>query len=72
MKLQKNVGSIDKLVRYGIAAVLVIVGILLWNTLAALSVVLFVFAVVLSLTALFSFCGLYSLFGINTCKLEKK
>ncbi len=72
MKLQKNVGSIDKLVRYGLALVLVVVGILVWNSLMALSIVLFLFSIALTLTALFSFCGLYSLFGINTCKLEKK
>lgn len=72
MKLQRNVGSIDKLVRYGLALVLVVVGILVWNSLMALSIVLFLFSIALTLTALFSFCGLYSLFGINTCKLEKK
>lgn len=72
MKLQRNVGSIDKLVRYGLALVLVVIGILVWNSSMALSIALFVFAIALTLTALFSFCGLYSLFGINTCKLEKK
>lgn len=72
MKLQRNVGSIDKLVRYGLALVLVVIGILVWNSSMALSIVLFLFSIALTLTALFSFCGLYSLFGINTCKLEKK
>lgn len=72
MKLQKNVGSTDKLIRYVLSAVLVVVGFLLLNQLLWLSIALFVFALALTLTALFSFCGLYTLFGINTCKLEKK
>lgn len=72
MKLQKNVGSTDKLIRYVLSAVLVVVGFLLLNQLLWLSIALFVFALALTLTALFSFCGLYTLFGINTCKIEKK
>lgn len=72
MKLQKNVGSTDKLIRYVLSAVLVVVGFLLLNQVLWLSIALFVFALALTLTALFSFCGLYTLFGINTCKLEKK
>ncbi len=72
MKINKNVGSTDKLIRYVLSAVLVVVGALLFNQMMGLSIALFVFAAVLTLTALFSFCGLYTLFGINTCKLEKK
>ncbi len=72
MKIQKNVGSTDKLIRYVLSALLVVTGILLINQQLWLSIALFVFALVLTLTALFSFCGLYTLFGINTCKLEKK
>lgn len=72
MKIQKNVGSTDKLIRYVLSALLVVTGILLLNQMLWLSIALFVFALVLTGTALFSFCGLYTLFGINTCKLEKK
>ena len=72
MKLQKNVGSTDKLIRYVLSAVFVVVGFSLLNQVLWLSIALFVFALALTLTALFSFCGLYTLFGINTCKLEKK
>lgn len=72
MKIKQNVGSTDKLIRYALAALLVVVGVLLWNTAMAVSIAMFVFALILTLTALFSFCGLYTLFGISTCKLEKK
>jgi multisubunit Na+/H+ antiporter MnhG subunit len=72
MKLKKNVGTTDKIVRYVISVLLVIGGILLLETSVALSVFMFVFAVVLTVTALVSFCGLYTLFGVSTCKLEEK
>jgi hypothetical protein len=72
MKLKKNVGTTDKIVRYVISVLLVIGGIVLLETSVALSVAMFVFAAVLTVTALVSFCGLYTLFGVSTCKLEEK
>ena len=66
MKLKKNVGKIDQIIRYIIALVLVVLAVLLniyWLIIPAL----IVFG-----AALFSFCGLYRLFGINTCKIEKE
>lgn len=68
MKLKKNVGKIDQMVRYALALILIILGLTLsiyW---------LFIPAFIMIFTALFSFCGLYRLFGINTCKvaIEKK
>lgn len=72
MKLKQNVGTIDKIVRYVISGLLVIGGIVFIETNVVLSVIMFAFAVVLTLTALVSFCGLYTLFGISTCKIEEK
>jgi multisubunit Na+/H+ antiporter MnhG subunit len=72
MKLKKNVGTADKIVRYVISVLLVIGGVLLLETNLGLSIFMFVFAVVLTVTALVSFCGLYTLFGVSTCKLEEK
>lgn len=72
MKFKKNVGTTDKIIRYVISALLVLGGILLFETQRALSIGMIVFAVVLTVTALVSFCGLYTLFGINTCKIEEK
>jgi hypothetical protein len=72
MKLKKNVGATDKIVRYVLSVLLIIGGILLIETNLVLSIVMFVFAVVLTVTALVSFCGLYTLFGVSTCKLEEK
>ena len=72
MKLKKNVGSLDKMIRYVLALVLVISGALVLSQSLWLGILMFVFAGVLTATALFSFCGLYVLFGVNTCPLEKK
>lgn len=66
MKLKKNVGKIDQIIRYLIAAVLIVLAIVLplyW---------LLIPAAISLFTAIFSFCGLYNLFGINTCKIEEK
>lgn len=72
MKIKKNVGTTDKIVRYVISVLMVIGGVFFLETNLALSIGLFVFAVVLTITALVSFCGLYTVFGVSTCKLEEK
>lgn len=65
--MKKNMGGTDKIIRLLIAAVLVILytsgiltGTISWIALA--------FASIFLVTALISFCPLYSIFGINTCK----
>ena len=65
--MKKNMGGTDKIIRLLIAAVLVILytsgiltGTISWIALA--------FAGIFLVTALISFCPLYSIFGINTCK----
>ncbi len=65
----KNVGRKDKIVRLFIAILLIslfLTGVLS-GTLGLIG--LFV-AGALVLTSLFSFCGLYKLFGINTCPVD--
>lgn len=65
--MKKNMGTTDKVIRVLvalIAAVLIFTGILkgTWAIVAA------VVAGVFLLTSLVSFCPLYTLLGINTCK----
>lgn len=72
MKIKKNVGSLDKLIRYILALILVVFGAIVLKDMFAFGIVLFVLAFIFTLTALFSFCGLYTLFGITTCPLDKK
>lgn len=68
--MKKNVGKVDQIVRYVLAALFVVVGILLLNSILWLSIVLFVLAAISAVTAAIGFCGLYSLLGINTCKVD--
>ncbi len=66
MKLKKNVGKVDQIIRYIIGAILIVLAFVLplyW---------LLIPAAIAIFTAIFSFCGLYRLFGINTCKIENE
>jgi len=67
----KNVGKLDARIRYGISAVMVVLGIVV-GPMTSFAVALYIAAGVLSITGAVGFCGLYKLIGINTCPLEKK
>ena len=65
--MKANMGSTDKVIRILIAliiGVLYYIGIISGTT----ALVLEVFAVIFVLTSLISFCPLYLLMGISTCK----
>ncbi|MBU0620313.1 MAG: DUF2892 domain-containing protein [Gammaproteobacteria bacterium] len=69
MKL--NVGGYDRIGRYVLGVVLLLVGMAaplsaMWQT------VVFVVAAIALLTAAVQYCPVNHLFGINTCKLEEK
>jgi hypothetical protein len=64
MKMKKNVGKPDQIVRYVLALVFLVLTF-------TVSEWFFIGTLVMFFTAFFSFCGLYNLFGINTCKLEE-
>jgi len=67
--MKKNMGRADKTIRIFIAAVIA----LLYYTdviSGTLAIVLMVFAIIFIVTSLISFCPLYILLGINTCKKE--
>ena len=67
--MKANMGTTDKIIRFALAAVfaaLYFTG----TVTGVLGIVLLVFAVVFVLTSLVSFCPLYTLFGINTCKTK--
>jgi Protein of unknown function (DUF2892) len=65
--MKKNMGSVDKAVRIIIA--LVIAGLYYGGVISGtVGIVLLVFAGIFILTSLVSFCPLYSIFGISTCK----
>ena len=67
--MKKNMGSVDKIIRLIVAALLAVLfftGVIE----GVLGVVLVVLAAVFVLTSLISFCPLYAPFGISTCKKE--
>ena len=67
--MKKNMGNTDRLIRIAISAVLLIVSLFgqLPSTLNAIALIV---AAILILTSFTSFCGLYTLFGWNTCKIK--
>lgn len=71
MKLPKNMGRIDRLLRFVTAAIvltLYFTGVVSgW-----IAVILLAFAVATSLTGSTGFCPLYPIFGWNTCKVKEK
>lgn len=65
--MKKNMGSLDRTVRIMVAAlvaVLYFTGVIQGTW----AIVLLLFAAVFLLTSFMSFCPLYAVFGINTCK----
>ncbi|MFT3918109.1 DUF2892 domain-containing protein [Cloacibacterium sp.] len=65
--MKTNMGALDKTIRIIIA---IIIGYLYYNgTISGtLGIILMVFAAIFLLTSIISFCPLYTIFGIKTCK----
>jgi hypothetical protein len=61
----KNVGNTDSMIRYGLAVGMVIVGLVLGAT-SLLSIVLYVVAAVLVVTASVRVCPIYLALGLKT------
>lgn len=68
--MRKNVGNLDKVFRIILA---IVIGYLYYAEIISgtVGIVLSVFAGILVLTSLISFCPLYLPFGIKTCKVNK-
>jgi Inner membrane protein YgaP-like, transmembrane domain len=67
--MKKNMGGLDRIIRLVIAAV---IGYLYYNGTieGTLGYVLLAVAAIFILTSLISSCPLYSLVGLNTCKVK--
>jgi len=68
--MKKNVGVFDKAFRIAVA---IIIALLYYFEVISgtLGLVLIIVAIVFLLTALLNFCGIYALFGCNTCSKTK-
>lgn len=67
--MKKNMGGIDKAIR--ISAAIIVAILYFTSTISGtLAIVLGVLAGIFALTSLVSFCPLYTILGINTCKVK--
>jgi Inner membrane protein YgaP-like, transmembrane domain len=68
--MRKNMGGTDRIIRLIVA---IIVGVLFWQGIIAgtLGYVLLGIATIFLLTSFISFCPLYSLVGLSTCKVRQ-
>jgi hypothetical protein len=68
--MKRNMGTVDRIVRLMIAA---LVAYLYFNKIitGTAGIVLLVLAGIFILTSLVSFCPLYTLIGLNTCSAKK-
>lgn len=69
--MKTNVGNIDKTIRL-ILAFLLGISLFFELTSGILQIVVIVFIVILVATSFLGFCGLYRLFGIDTCNIKEK
>jgi membrane-bound ClpP family serine protease len=69
--MNKNVGTLDKLLRIGVAAIMAYLYFSETVT-GTLGIVALVIGIAALATSAIGFCGLYSILGINTCKVAKQ
>lgn len=67
MKIVKNEGKVDRGVRLSLGVVFLVLALFF----PPLALVFIIIAIVLIATGAVGFCGLYTLLGINTCKIKK-
>lgn len=67
--MKKNMGSTDKIIRFILAAIFVILY-FTGTVTGTIGIILLVLAGVFVLTSLVSFCPLYAPFGLSTCKTD--
>ena len=68
--MKKNVGSIDKVVRLLLAAILIVL--FITNVVSGIvGYILLALAAIFVLTSLINFCPIWAIFGINTCPAKK-
>ena len=67
--MKKNMGGLDRIIRLAVA---VVVAVLYFTGVieGTLAYVLMALATIFVLTSFVSFCPLYALFGLNTCKVK--
>jgi len=67
--MKQNVGTIDKVLRIAIAAIMAYLYFSETVT-GTLGIVALIIGVAALITSAVGFCGLYSIIGVNTCKVK--
>lgn len=71
MKIKKNMGVLDRVLRFVIAAIIIVL--YFTNIInGGLAIVLGIFVVATTFTGITGYCPLYPIFGWNTCKIKEK
>ncbi len=68
--MKTNMGTTDRIIRLAVAAIIAILY-FTGTVTGTLGIVLLVVAGVFALTSVVSFCPLYTIIGVNTCKVKK-
>ncbi len=66
--MKTNESNADRIIRFVIAIIAAVVA---WKTAGAISVIAWIVAAIMALTAIVGFCPLYRVFGISTCKVRQ-
>lgn len=68
--MKKNMGGLDRSIRFVVA---IVIGLLYWQGIieGTLAYVLMAVAVIFILTSFISFCPLYRIVNLNTCKVKQ-
>jgi hypothetical protein len=66
MQINKNINSFDSMIRILIAEIFLLTAYFLTG--GIISIILYVLAIIMLITAIIGFCPLYIPLGINTCK----
>ena len=68
--MKKNMGGADRMIRFVLAAV---IGVLYWQGIieGTLAYVLMAVGIIFVLTSFISFCPLYRIVNLNTCKVKQ-
>lgn len=69
--MKKNMGSLDKIIRFAIAA---LIGVLYFTNVigGTLAMVLLGVAAIFIITSFMSFCPMYLPFGLSTCNVKNQ
>ena len=68
--MKKNMGGMDRVIRIVVA--LAVIGLFYFNVIGGtLAYVLLGLSAIFVITSFISFCPLYSIFGLSTCKVKE-